>query len=34
MQQHSGFIEFDYKSQVLYTFSHYVVERALTANSH
>ncbi|MBU1308161.1 MAG: hypothetical protein KKE30_01350 [Gammaproteobacteria bacterium] len=34
LQQHSGFIEFDYKSQVLYTFSHYVVERALTANSH
>lgn len=33
LEQQPGYIKFDYKSQVLYTFSHYVVETALTANS-
>lgn len=29
----AGYIKFDYKSQVLYTFSNYVIDKALTANS-
>ncbi len=34
LQQHPGYIKFDYKSQVLYTFNHYIVATTLTANSH
>lgn len=33
IEQQQGYIKFDYKSQVLYTFSHYVVGSALTASN-
>ncbi len=34
LERQAGYIKFDYKSQILYTFSHYVVETTLTANTH
>ena len=30
----TGYIKFDYKSQILYTFSNYVMDKTLTANSY
>ena len=33
LEQQQGYIKFDYKSQILYTFSHYVAGSALTASN-